>query len=108
MVIMIDIDGTICAEGDPADRPLADPLPGAVEAINRFVQAGHVVVMWTGRGWDEYRMTKKWLNDHGFQYSELLMGKPIANLIIDDRARQFKGWDHDYLETLSPESEKKL
>jgi len=28
------------------------------------------------------------------------MGKPIANLIIDDRARQFTGWDKDYAATV--------
>lgn len=98
MVILIDIDGTLCNEGDPRDRPRAVPLPGAVDAVSRYVDEGHTVVLWTGRGWDEYRMTKAWLDDHGFRYAELLMGKPIANLIIDDRARQFTGWDKDYLD----------
>ena len=102
MVIMIDIDGTICTEESPFDRPLPKPLPGALDAVNNFYNAGHVVVLWTGRGWEQHRVTKKWLDDHGFKYSELLMGKPIANLIIDDRARQFAGWDKDYLSTVSP------
>ena len=97
---MIDIDGTICNEGPPSERPSARPLVGAVEAVNRFVDQGHTVVLWTGRGWDEYPMTKKWLDDHGFRYAQILMGKPIANLIIDDRSRRFTGWDVDYLETV--------
>ncbi|MGH9749447.1 MAG: LNS2 domain-containing protein [Candidatus Polarisedimenticolia bacterium] len=100
MVILIDIDGTICTEESPADRPLAQPLPGAREAVNRFVEAGHVVVLWTGRGWDQYRVTQRWLDDHGFKYTQILMGKPIANLIIDDRARRFEGWDKNYLPTV--------
>ena len=100
MVILIDIDGTICTEESPPERPRARPLPGAVQAVNRLTEEGHVVVLWTGRGWDEYRTTKAWLDDHGFKYAELLMGKPIANLIIDDRARQFAGWDKDYLGTV--------
>ncbi len=100
MVILIDIDGTICNEGDPLDRPKAKPLPGAIAAVNRFTDGGHVVVLWTGRGWDEYRATKDWLQRHGFRYSELLMGKPVAHLIIDDRARRFEGWDKDYLGTV--------
>jgi hydroxymethylpyrimidine pyrophosphatase-like HAD family hydrolase len=100
MVILIDIDGTICAEGPPGDRLLAQPFPGAVEGVNRMADQGHVVVLWTGRGWDEYVGTKKWLDDHGFKYAQLLMGKPIANLIIDDRARQFTGWDKDYVGTV--------
>jgi len=97
MVIMIDIDGTICSEERPWERPLAVPLAGAVEAVNKLVDEGHTVVLWTGRGWDQYRVTKRWLDDHGFQYAQILMGKPIANLIIDDRACRFAGWDKDYV-----------
>jgi len=104
MVIFIDIDGTICTEESLFERPLAKPLPGAVEAINRFMDAGHTVVLWTGRGWDQYRITKAWLDQHGFRYDQLLMGKPIANLIIDDRARQFVGWDKDYIATVKPQT----
>jgi hypothetical protein len=103
MVIFIDIDGTICTEESPFDRPLAEPLPGAVGAINGYVDSGHTVVLWTGRGWDQYRVTKRWLDEHGFKYDQLLMGKPIANLIIDDRARRFTGWDTDYLATVPRE-----
>jgi uncharacterized HAD superfamily protein len=97
MVIMIDMDGTICTEESPFNRPLAKPLKGARKAVNKLTEHGHTVVIWTARGWDQYRITKKWLDDHGFKYAQLLMGKPIANLIIDDRSRQFTGWDKDYL-----------
>ena len=107
MVIMIDIDGTICTEESPFDRPLAQPLSGAIERVNAYVEEGHLVILWTGRGWDQYRITKKWLDDHGFKYAQLLMGKPIANLIIDDRSRQFVGWDKDYLATVNPQSQKR-
>jgi hydroxymethylpyrimidine pyrophosphatase-like HAD family hydrolase len=96
MVIFVDMDGTICQELSPFDRPLAKPLAGALDGVNKLVAEGHTVVIWTARGWDQYRVTKKWLDDHGFQYAQILMGKPIANLIIDDRARQFVGWDVDY------------
>lgn len=102
MVVMIDIDGTICTEERPFDRSLAVPLPGAVEGVNKIFDAGHTVVLWTGRGWDQHRVTKDWLLRHGFRFSELLMGKPIANIIIDDRSRQFTGWDVDYLATATP------
>lgn len=101
LVVFIDMDGTICEELSPSLRPKADPLPGAVNAVNRMVAEGHTVVIWTGRGWHEYRETKQWLTDHGFQFAQLLMGKPIANIIIDDRARRFEGWQVDYLSTVN-------
>jgi hypothetical protein len=103
MVIMIDLDGTLCTEELPENRAHAKPLPGAAEAVDKYIAEGHVVVIWTGRGWPEYQMTRTWLKDNGFHYNELLMGKPIANLIIDDRSRDFEGWDKDYLETIRPE-----
>lgn len=93
------MDGTICTEETELDRPLAKPFPGAVEAVNRMVDQGHTVVIWTGRGWGQYKLTEKWLKDNGFKCDQILMGKPIANLIIDDRARRFEGWDKDYLKS---------
>ncbi len=102
MVVFVDMDGTICTELPPAQRPQAQPIEGALEAVNGMVAAGHTIVIWTGRGWHEYVQTKKWLDDHGFKYAQLLMGKPIANVIIDDRARQFVGWHVNYLERPMP------
>ena len=32
-------------EESPFDRPLAKPLPGALETINRYVEMGHTVVL---------------------------------------------------------------
>lgn len=107
MVIMIDIDGTICTEESPFNRPLAKPLPGAKDRVNGYVDAGHTVIFWTGRGWDQYLVTKKWLDDHGFKYAQLLMGKPIANLIIDDRSRRFEGWDKDYIGSVDLSSQRR-
>jgi uncharacterized HAD superfamily protein len=91
-VLAIDIDGTICTEERTFDRPLAVPLPGAVQALKKLKRNGNTIILWTGRGWEQYRVTKAWLDRHGFPYDQILMGKPVVNLIIDDRARQFQSW----------------
>lgn len=96
-VIFIDIDGTICTEEKTFERPLAKPLPGAKKAVNALYAAGHTVVFWTARGWEQHRMTAAWLKHNGFKYHQLHMGKPIADVFIDDRARQFTDWDKQYL-----------
>ena len=93
-VLAIDIDGTICTEERAFDRPLATPLPGAVQALKMLKSNGNTLILWTGRGWEQYRVTKQWLDDHDFPYDQILMGKPVVDLIVDDRARQFKGWEH--------------
>lgn len=95
--ILVDIDGTICSEERTFEKSLAVPLPGAVERINQWHEQGHVIIFWTARGWEQYRMTKKWLDDNGFKYDQILMGKPQTTIFIDDRARKFEGWDKDYL-----------
>ena len=51
------------------------------------------MVVYTARNWPEYRVTKKWLDDHGFAYDGLHKGKPVADVWIDDRAIRFTDWD---------------
>lgn len=96
-VIMIDIDGTICSEEKTFERSLATPLNGAIENVNRLFSEGHTIIFWTARGWEQFKITKKWLDDNGFKYHQLIMGKPIIDIFIDDRARQFEGWDKKYI-----------
>ena len=90
--IAVDIDGTICSEERTFDRPLAVPLEGAVEALKLLKKNNNIVILWTARGWEQYKVTTKWLHDNNFEYDQLIMGKPIVDFFIDDRARQFKSW----------------
>ncbi len=90
--IMIDLDGVISTEERTFERALAKPLPGAREALQRLRAAGHTIIIYTGRGWPEYRMTRQWLDDHGMVYDAIHMGKPIADVWIDDRALRFVDW----------------
>ncbi len=90
--IMVDLDGVICTEERTFERPLATLLPGAKESIAKLRAAGHTVVVYTARGWAEFRTTKQWLDDNGIEYDGLHMGKPIADVWIDDRAVCFTNW----------------
>ncbi len=97
MTIMVDLDGVICTEERTFDRPLAEPIPGAREALEKLKADGHSIVIYTARGWAEFRVTKAWLDQHGMPYDAIHMGKPIAHVWIDDRAIRFTNW-HDALE----------
>lgn len=97
-VVFVDLDGTICSEEKTFERPLATPLPGAREALQRMRREGHTIIIWTARGWEQYRVSKDWLDRYEIPYDQILMGKPIASIFIDDRAVRFEGWDRDYLE----------
>lgn len=90
--IFVDLDGVVCTEERTFERALAKPMEGAREALASLRAAGHTIVIYTGRGWPEYRMTKDWLDQHGMSYDAIHMGKPIANVWIDDRALRFTSW----------------
>lgn len=92
LTIAIDLDGTICTEERTFDRPLAEPLSGAIESIRGLHEAGHTIIVWTARGWEQYKITHKWLVDNKIPFHALLMGKPIVDIWIDDRAIRFTGW----------------
>jgi trehalose-6-phosphatase len=90
--IMVDLDGVLCTEEVFLERPLAKPIAGAREALQKLRAAGYIVVVYTARGWGELRVTQKWLADNGFEYDGLHMGKPVADIWIDDRAIAFRDW----------------
>lgn len=101
MRLIIDLDGTICEERPTFERGLAKPKMLAVEALRRFKAWGHHITIYTARGWREYDMTKAWLDDHNIPYDNLICGKPVYDIWIDDRAIRFKGWMETYEEVTS-------
>ena len=93
MQLIIDLDGTICTEEKTYSRSMATPKEGAVENINRLYDEGHIIIIYTARTWVEYEMTVHWLKTYDVKYHQLMMGKPIGDIWIDDRAIGFKSWD---------------
>ena len=76
---LIDIDGTICDDipnEEPERMATAKVYPDALETLNRWYDQGHVICFFTSRTEDHRLVTEKWLNDHGFKYHSMVMGKP--------------------------------
>jgi len=103
---MVDLDGVLCTEERTFERSLARPIPGAREALQKLRDAGHTIIIYTARNWPEYRMTKKWLDDHGFVYDAIQMGKPVADVWIDDRALPFTNWEQTLAQLLGNQKKK--
>lgn len=93
ITMMVDLDGVVATEENFFERSLAKPMPGAREALQKLHDAGHTIVIYTARGWGEYKYTKAWLEENGMAYDQIHMGKPVAKVWIDDRALRFKNWD---------------
>lgn len=92
MQIIVDLDGTICTEEKTFSRSLAKPLDDAVNSINALYDQGHTIIIYSARTWMEYEMTTAWLRQHNIKYHQLIMGKPIGDVWIDDRAIRFTSW----------------
>lgn len=76
---LIDIDGTV-TEDVPNETPermvSCEPFPDALETVNRWYEAGHIITFFTSRTEDLREITETWLQKHGFKYHGLLMNKP--------------------------------
>jgi uncharacterized HAD superfamily protein len=96
---LIDIDGTICDDipnEEPERMATAELYPDALETVNEWFDQGHIITFFTSRLEEHRTVTEKWLNDNGFKYHAMLMGKPrggnyhwIDNHIV--RATRFEG-----------------
>ena len=86
MMIMVDIDDTIC-EGDTYET--MTPIRKNIDKINQLYMEGHEVIYWTARGtlkegnW--FHVTYEQLMDWGCLFHELRMNKPAYDLLIDDK-----------------------
>lgn len=92
MKIVVDLDGTICSEERQFSRALAEPLPGAIEALEALNRNGHTIIIYSARTWAEYEMTAAWLAANSVPHSQLILGKPEGDFWIDDRAIRHSSW----------------
>jgi len=98
MRIVLDLDGVICEETKPYAQ--AKPIDGARQKIWDWWYSGHTIIINTARHNSDRKLTLKWLRDHEIKYHRLIMGKPKADVYIDDKAREFTSWECIRLRTL--------
>lgn len=79
-VMLIDIDGTITNEDIKNEvshlYPTATTTEGSVEQINKWYDEGNHITFFTAREEKDRQITIDWLDDKGFKYHGLIMGKP--------------------------------
>lgn len=92
-VYCFDIDGTICTNTD-GDYEKAMPFEDVIDKINQLYDAGHRIILYTARGYTTginwFDVTGKQLEAWKVRYHQLVMGKPYADLYIDDKGVQSK------------------
>ena len=87
--IVCDIDGVLCTEEKTFERSIAKPLQKEIEILNALYNQNNIIILHTARGWGEFKMTERQLKKWGVKYHTLLCGKPIADILIDDRSVKF-------------------
>lgn len=99
MQYVIDIDGTICQNGDCTTCKYegSTPLKDRIDRINKLYDDGHTIKYFTARGMGRYNdasdkaiekfyaLTKMQLELWGCKYHELILGKPSGDIYIDDK-----------------------
>jgi len=93
MRIIIDIDGTICSEEDFKNREKAKPFKKTIKNINSLKKKGHKIILFSSRPWSQYDMTQEWLKKKKLKFDNLILGKPIGDIWIDDRSINPSNWD---------------
>ena len=90
MIIIVDIDETICETMEDRDYTKSKPIEGNIAKINDLYDKGHKIVYWTARGsrtgidWTD--LVHKQLDEWGAKYHEASCGKPHYDLFICDKA----------------------
>ncbi|MDO9334286.1 MAG: hypothetical protein Q7T57_07180 [Dehalococcoidales bacterium] len=95
MIYCIDIDETLCHSIED-DYAHSVPCKEAIAKVNKLYEEGHHIKLFTGRGsWDNYdwrKFTEKQLETWGIKYHELILGKPHADVFVDDKAVNTADW----------------
>lgn len=84
-----DIDGTICTNTD-GDYHLAEPYLDRIKVIVDLQAMGHTVIFHTARGsttgrdWGEFTVNQ--LKSWGLDNPVVYLGKPYAEVYVDDKA----------------------
>jgi len=83
-----DIDGTICVTAG-GDYESATPMHERIERVNGLYDSGNTIVYFTARGsttgidWTDF--TRDQLESWGARYHRLILGKPEADVYVDDK-----------------------
>lgn len=98
MKLVVDIDGTIC--NSDSSYEFSEPISSRIGYLNKRYDDGDTIIYFTARGMGSsnenvevsynkyYELTKKQLNSWGAKYHYLILGKPSADMYIDDKAIQ--------------------
>jgi hydroxymethylpyrimidine pyrophosphatase-like HAD family hydrolase len=92
MIIAVDLDGTLSHEKEDNWFEYESCLPNEehIRILNNELYPNHTIIIYTARAQEDEEVTKKWLEQHGVKYHELIFGKMRADLYLDENSGTFK------------------
>jgi capsule biosynthesis phosphatase len=100
-----DLDGTIChIKKESEHYSDVEPLPGAVETLQKLKSEGHYIIIMTARNMrthnnnvgkivaNQSTVVIEWLKKHQIPFDEIHFGKPLADFYVDDKAIRLTSW----------------
>lgn len=78
-ILLVDVDGTVSEDISNENSHLyenAKVLKGSLETLNKWHDEGASITFFTAREEKDRKVTINWLNNNGFKYHGLIMGKP--------------------------------
>lgn len=97
LTYVVDIDNTICTQ-TYGDYSQAKPFFNRIQKINELYDDGNVIIYFTARGMGRgknsvriaydacFNETYEQLVSWGCKFHNLMLGKPYADVYIDDKA----------------------
>src|SRR5258708_2390703 len=91
-ILAVDFDGVIhkYSHGWMDGSCYDEPMEGALEMIQKLMEAGYQIVVFTAR--QPQGDVKDWLEKYNFPVMDITNEKPMALAYIDDRAIRFTNW----------------
>lgn len=86
---VIDLDGTLAEniwEPGQAKSFIGEPLDHGVNQLMKLYLEGYRIVIFTSRSWQDQVMIEAWLVAHEIPFNQVICGKPLATIYIDDKA----------------------
>ena len=89
MIYCFDLDDTLC-KTTGMDYSTAQPMLDRISRVNNLYTDGNLIKIFTARGSetgiDWKNVTETQLKAWGLKYHQLILGKPAADIYVDDKA----------------------
>ena len=88
---VIDIDNHLLfSKLENGQYKIIDYDQEEIQLVNEKFDNGYRIILYTGRSWGHYEVTKLQLENYNIKYDELVMGKPVGIYIDKESHKSLK------------------